>query len=111
MADVPDLPNDMWSKIYYELRRSAATTLQAIRRALGPRRILREHNRQRERRALLTIRNYLTYVAGSEPGLFGRQIRRIGYRRVNFSTLRDRIALRLTQGASAFVWVTRHELF
>ena len=102
MADVPELPSEMWSMIYYRVRRTAATIVQAAARALGPRRTLTELRRRRaamlRRIANDRIRRYLTYLEPPPPGApFGYpERRRIGYRRVNFTTLRDRIAARLT---------------
>src|SRR6056297_790722 len=111
MADVPELPNEMWSMIYYRVRRTAASIVQAAARGLGPRRALRYYRRQqadrarlrdrfRRRDAIGVIRRILSYDVGYAPGVpFGSPYtRRIGYQQqqVDFATLRDRITARLT---------------
>jgi hypothetical protein len=65
MTTLVQLPMEIWGRIHFLLRRSAAITLQSITRALPARRELRTARRER---ALETIRDQMTYLGPPSSG-------------------------------------------
>jgi hypothetical protein len=77
MTTLVQLPMEIWGRIYFLLRRTAAITLQSITRALRARRELKNARRERARE---TIQEQMTYLGPPSSGAaFGAPyVRRFG---------------------------------